>query len=156
MINVSMEGVKDAVDTVKEVVIPWQKEQAERKSKLENALRQAEIHRLNAQTLAEQVKVEREKAATSIDHAQAELILAQAKKTEAEAKLLLAQAEKAFSDIEKEKELMRLERINLAERIVEKYNPSASGAEKISYIIRLLPEIDRFLSSGVEIMDNTG
>ena len=154
MINVNMEGVKDAVDTVKEIVIPWQKEQAERKSKLENALRQAEIQRLNAQTLAEQAKVEQEKSTLEINQAQAELIFSQAKKTEAEAKLILAQAEKTLAEAEKERENMKLERIKLAERIVEKYNPNISGAEKISYIIRLLPDIDRLLSSGVELIDN--
>lgn len=152
MITVSMEGVKDAVDTVKEVVIPWQKEQAERKAKLENILRQAEIQRLNAQTLAEQAKIEREKAAVEIDRAQAELVLAQAKKTEAEARLVLGQAEKAFTEAEKEREIMRLGRITLAERMVEKYNPNLSGAEKINYIIRLLPELERLLSSGIEIL----
>jgi len=153
MININMEGVKDAVDTVKEIVIPWQKEQAERKTKLENALRQAEIQRLNAQTLAEQAKVEQEKSTLEINQAQGELILAQAKKTEAEAKLILAQAEKTFAEAEKERENMKLERIKLAERIVEKYNPNISGPEKISYIIRLLPDIDRLLSSGVELID---
>ncbi len=147
MITVNMEGVKDAVDTVKEVVIPWQKEQAERRAKLENTLRQAEIQRLNAQTLAERAKLDKEKAGEEVDRAQAELILAQARKTEAEAKLILGQAEKAFADAERERELMRLERIKLAEKIVEKYSPNLTGAEKINYIIRLLPELDRLLSS---------
>jgi hypothetical protein len=154
MINVNMEGVKDAVDTVKEMIVPWQKEQAERKSKLENALRQAEVQRLNVQTLAEQAKIEQEKSTLEINKAQAELIGAQAKKTEAEAKLVLAQAEKAFVEAEKERENMKLERIKLAEQIVEKYNPNAIGAEKISYIIRLLPDIDRLLSSGVELLNS--
>ena len=154
MITLNMEGVKDAVDTVKEVVIPWQKEQAERKAKLENILRQAEIQRLNAQTLAEQAKIEKEKAAAELDRAQSELILAQARKTEADAKLVLGQAEKAFAEAEKERESMRLGRIMLAERMVEKYNPNLSGAEKINYIIRLLPEIERLLTSGVEILGN--
>ncbi len=154
MITVSMEGVKDAVDTVKEVVVPWQKEQAERKAKLENIFRQAEIQRLNAQTLAEKAKIEKERAAAELDRAQAELISAQAGKTEAEARLVLGQAEIAFAEAEKERENMRLGRIKLAERIVETYNPSLDGAEKINYIIRLLPEIDQMLSSGVEILGN--
>lgn len=153
MINVNMEGVKDAVDTVQEIVIPWKKEQAERKSKLENVLRQAEIQRLNAQTLAEQAKIEQEKSILEVNKAQAELISAQAKKTEADAKLVLAQAEKTFAEAEKERENMKLERIKLAERIVEKYNPDINGAEKISYILRLLPDIDKLLSSGVELLD---
>jgi hypothetical protein len=153
MINVNVDGVKDALDTVKEIVIPWQKEQAERKSKLENAMRHAEVQRLNAETLAERAKIEQGKSTLEINKAQVELISAQAKKTEAEAKLVLAQAEKAFAEAEKERENMKLERIKLAERIVEKYNPSATGAEKINFIIRLLPDIDRLLSSGVELIN---
>jgi len=153
MISVSMEGVKDAVDILREIIIPWQKEQAKRRVKLENAARQAEIKRLNAQALAEQAKVEREKAAAELDRAQAELVLAQAKKIEAEAQLVLAQAEKEFAEAEKEREALRLERINLAIRIVERYNPNVSGAEKIDFIIKLLPDIERLLSGGIELFN---
>lgn len=153
MITISMEGVKDAIDTVREVVIPWQRKYVQRKANLENALRQAEIQRLNAQTLAEKAKADREAAAKELDRAQSELVLSQAKKTEAEARLILAQAEKAFAEAEKERESMRLERINLAMKIVEKYNSRMSGAEKINAIIRLLPDIDRLASSNVEIIE---
>lgn len=153
IINVSMEGVKDAVETVKEIIVPFQKEQAERKVKLDNALRQAEIQRLNAQALAEQAKVEHEKAAAALDRAHAELTLAQVKKAEAEAQLVLRQAEKAFAEAEKERESLRLERINLAVQIVEKYDPNASGTEKINFILKLLPDIERLLSGNIQLIE---
>lgn len=152
MINVSFEGVKDAVDIVKEMVIPWQKEQAERKAKLENAIRQAEIQRLNVQALAEQAKVGREKAAAELDHAQVELTIAQAKKAEAEARLIIAQAEKTIAEAEKVREELQLARITLATQIVEKYNPNVTGAEKINFIIRLLSDIEHLLSGSVELL----
>ena len=153
MINVSMEGVKDAVDVLAEFIIPWQRKYAERKVKLENALRQAEVQRLNALTLAEKAKAEREQAAAEVDRAQSELLLSQAKKTEAEAKLILAQAEKIAAEANREQEAIRLEKIKLAMEIIEKYNPHVSNVEKVDYVIRLLHVLDRLLSSQVEVVE---
>jgi hypothetical protein len=153
MITVSMEGVKDAVEIIKEIVVPSQRKYSERKANLENILRQAEIQKLNAQTLAEKAKTDRENALQELDKAQATLILSQVKKTEAEAKLILAQAEKAFAEAEKERESIRLERINLAAKIVEKYNPTISGADKINAIIKLLPDLERLMSSKIEMLE---
>lgn len=153
MISINMEGVKDAIDTLKELIIPWQRKNAERKANLDIALRQTEIQKLNVQTLAEQAKIKREQAAIELDRAQAELILSQVKKAEAEAKLILAQAEKTFAEAEKERENLRLERINLAMQIIEKYNPELGGPQKINFVIRLLPDLERLISSNIELIE---
>ena len=148
-----MEGIKDAVDTVKEIVVPWRRKNAERKAKLENALRQAEIQRLNAETLTAQVKAERERASAELDRTQAELFLSQAKKTEAEATLVLAQAKKTMAEAERERTALRQTKIELAMRIVERYASSLSGTQKLDYVIRLLPVLDRVISSEIELIE---
>lgn len=153
MINVSMDGVKEAIEAVKDIIAPAQRKEAERKVRLENTLRQAEIHKLNAETLAAKAKTDRENAAAAIDHAQAELLLAQAKKTEAEAELIRAQAVKTLAEAEKEREAIRLERIKLAMEIIEKYNPNSEGPQKINFVIRLLPDLDQLMSSDLVLVE---
>ncbi len=152
MFNLGMEGVKDAFEVFREILLPAYRKQAERKATLENSVRQAQIQYLNAQTLAENAKAAREKAAAEIDRAQAELLIAQAKKTEADAKLSLAQAEKLFAEAERERENMRIERIKLATEIIEKYNPNLSDAEKMNFVLRLLPDINGILESDLKIL----
>jgi hypothetical protein len=71
---------------------------------------------------------------------------------EAEAKMSLAQAEKILAEAEKEREALRIERIYLAMRIIEKYKPDINDTERIDLVIKLLPEIDRLLASNVEIV----
>ena len=142
MISVNMEGVKDAVETLKDMIIPFYRNNAQRKLRLENAQRQAEIHKTNAEALLVKVKAERERAASEIDRNQAELILAQAKKTEAEAELILAQAEKERTQLENERALFRQAQLGLAVHIIERYNPNINEEQKLSYIHKLLPVLD--------------
>lgn len=151
--EVKVDGLKDAFDITRELLIPYQREEAKRRVKLENALRQAEIQRLNAEILSEKARTQREIAAAENDRATAELTLAKAKQAEADARLTEAQAEKTFVEAEKERESMRIERIKLAEQLVQKYNPEITGPEKINYILRLLPDIDKLLSGGLDLIE---
>lgn len=145
-----MDGVKDAVETVKEIVVPWRRKNAERIASLENTLRQVEIQRINAETLIAKVKADRERVATELDKIQGELTLSQAKKTEAEAALILVQAEKMRVEIEKERASLRQAQIELAMQIIERFSPLTDGVQKMDYVIRLLPVLDRLLSSEIE------
>jgi hypothetical protein len=90
MVSVDVKGASDALDVLLGLIIPWRREHAERRAKLENAQRHSEIQRLNAETLIAQAKAEREKAAKELDNKQTELAIAQAKKLEAEAALIFA------------------------------------------------------------------
>jgi uncharacterized membrane protein YqiK len=146
-----MEGVKEAVETVKEMVVPWQRKNSQRKANLENVLRQAEIQKLNAETLIAQAKADRERAGAQMDQTQAELALAQVKKTEAEANLILAQTEKAKAEAEKEWATLRQSQIELALQIVERYAPGLHETQKMDYVIKLLQILNRLLSSRLEL-----
>lgn len=151
MITISLEGVNDAVDTVKEIIIPWRRKNAEKKAKLENALRQAEIQRLHGECLITKARAERELSAAKMDNAQAKLNLSQVKKTEAEAKLLLAQAEKTLVEVERERAFLRQSQIELALQIVDRYAPKLTSLEKMDYVIRLLPIIDQLTSGHIDL-----
>lgn len=138
MISVRLDGVKDAVETVKDLIVPWRRKNAERKANLDNAYRQAEIQRINAENLIAQ---------------------AQAKKTEAEAVLTLAQAERAKAEAEKakaeaERELVeiRQSQMELAIKIVDRYAQNASGELKMLFVKELLQIIDRVASDTINII----
>lgn len=149
MINVSLEGINDAAETLTDLIIPWRRKNIERKAKLENVLKQAEIQQINSEILMSQAKTDRERAAAAIDSSQAELIIAQAKKTEAESLLIKAQAEKTLAEAEKEKAELKFAQIELAMKIIDKYALGLSEIQKIEYVTRLLPVIDQLAFSDV-------
>lgn len=153
MISLSIEGISDAVETLREVISPWRRENARRKADLENAMRQAEIQRLNADVLLTRARAEREKAAASLDSAQATLLLSQARKLEAEAQQAYAEAEKIRAGVERERLALLQSKIELATRIVERYLPNANGSQKIGYIVRLLPILDKLISTDIELIE---
>jgi predicted type IV restriction endonuclease len=152
MITLSLEGAQDALDVLRELIVPWRRKNAEQKAKLEIALKQAEIQRMNGEILLAQAKANREKASATLDDAQAKLLIAQADKVEAEARLILAQAHKAHIEAEQSKiALLRLQ-IDLALQIVERYAAGLEDRQKMEYVIRLLPVLDKLAF----IEDNAG
>lgn len=151
MINVSMDGVKDAVDALKEIVTPWRRKNAERMAKLDSVLRQTEIERANADTLIIAAKIAREQASLIKDKNEAELILSQAKKTEAEAALLFAQTEKVLAEADKERTAIKHLQIELAMKIIEKYSPNIEPTKKMDYVIKLIPILDHLTSNKIEL-----
>ena len=145
MISVSMDGVKDALDALKEIIIPWRRQNSERIAKLDSVLRQTEIERANAETLMTTAKIAREQFSLSKDKSEAELILSQAKKTEAEAALLLAQTEKVLAEADRERTAIKHLQIELAMKIIEKYSPNIEPTKKMDYVItQLSGEIQGF------------
>jgi hypothetical protein len=153
MISLSMTGIKDAFETFNELIVPWRREHAKRKANLENALRQAEIQRLNTETQLSLARAQRERAATQTDSDQAELALSQARKNEAEAKLLLAKADKIAAEAEKERAELRRSQIELAIGLIDKYAPEFSGIQKMEAVIKLLPIMDQLTSSDIVLID---
>ena len=126
MINLSVEGISEAAETLREIIIPWRRKNAQQKAKFDNLMRQAEIQRLNAETILSRAKAERERISSEIDIKQADLLSSQSRKTEAEAELILAQAEKVRVEAEKERAILRQSQIALALKIIEHYAPRAN------------------------------
>jgi len=155
MITVGMDGVKDAVEVLQEIVTPWRRKNAETKAKLDVDFRQAEIKRVKAETLITNAKVARERVGISKDKSESELILSQAKKTEAEATLLLAQAQQILAEIDKERALMKIQQMELAMKLIDKYAPQLEDAKKMESVAKLLPILEQFISSNLELRDNT-
>lgn len=151
MINVSMDGVKDAVETLKELISPWRRATAERRINLELALQRAEIQRVNAETLISASKIRREQAMTEKDKGEAKLLFSQAKKTEAEAALILAQTQKVISEVEKEQAALKQEQIKMIIGIVDNYASKLSEAQKMEYVLKMLPMVEKLTSSKLEL-----
>ena len=149
--NVSVLGVKETIELLLEWVIPWKRQQAERREKLENAKRQSEIYKLNAETLEKRAQADRELANKTLDVAQARLTWAQAEKTLADAELVRAQARKEIAIAERTEKELRLETIKLALSIVEKYGSNLRPEEKLDYAMKLLPRIEIIANSPLEL-----
>lgn len=143
IVNIGLKGVREAVDTVTGLVVPWRRKNAQSVSRLENALRQAQIDRIKADTLMARVKVEREQAGVHTDLSQSELLRSQATKTEAEAALLLAEAEKKHAEAERERAALRHSQIGLAMTIVDRWAKDIDSAKKMDYVIQLLRVIEQ-------------
>lgn len=140
MISVRLDGVKDAVETVKDLIVPWRRKNAERKANLDNAYRQAEIQRINAENLIAQAQAKKTEA-----EAEAVLTLAQAERAKAE-------AEKAKAEAERELVEIRQSQMELAIKIVDRYAQNASGELKMLFVKELLQIIDRVASDTINII----
>lgn len=152
-VSIGVEGLGQAIEAAKDLVVPWRRANAQRLARLEAAQRQAEIHRLNAETLNVQAKTERERSAAEADRAQAELLLAQAEKTRAEAELARAQALKAAAEAEAERAAIRQGQIELALKIVDRYAAELPQTQKLDYVVRLLPTLVTLTASPLEPLD---
>jgi 16S rRNA G1207 methylase RsmC len=152
MFSVDMDDVGSAVDSVADIALPARRKEAERRLKLENAQREAEIQSLNAKTLLDKAHADRELAAVAKDQAETQALLAQAKKTEAEAESIQADAAKKRADALKIVEDMRLARIDVALKMIEKADPDLPEDKKISQVLKLLPHLNTVLDSPLELM----
>lgn len=151
MVSISIEGISEAAVTLRDVIVPWRRKNAQRKSNLDIAKAQAEIKQLNGEALLAQVRAERERAASELDATQKELILSQARKTNAEAELILAQAKLAQVAVMKELASFRQSLIDLAGEIIVKYASNLSETQKMDYVIRMLPILERLLVSSIDL-----
>lgn len=134
MISISLDGLKEALEAFQEIIIPAKKKSAERRVKFENALKQAEIQKINAEILATEAKL---KINLESGSAQADLARAQAQKARAEASLLEA-------NLEKERHAMRLLYMDVAMQIVDRYSsPELSEVEKLNYVFSVFEILER-------------
>jgi tetratricopeptide (TPR) repeat protein len=136
-ISVNLEGAAEALQQIKDSVVPWRRKHSEKMAILLEREKQAEIGARKAEILEKR---------------------ALAAKGQAEAKKITAEAAKQHAETEKlrlENEILRLElhraKIQLALDVLAQVAPNLSEPEKIAYVVRLLPPLDILVSSELEL-----
>jgi hypothetical protein len=140
-ISVSLEGAVEAVQVVKDTVVPWRRKHAETMARLLEQEKLAEIESKKAEVLEKR---------------------ANAAKGRAEAEKLTTEAVKQREEAEKmklENEKMQLElhraRIQLGLDIINEFAPDLPETDRIAYLIRLLPALNTVIASNLQIVDDT-
>ncbi len=135
--DLNLEGVGDAIDSLKEDIIPWRRRNAQKLAELKTQEAEAEIEKKKAE--ASQLR-----AASSKDSAEAEKIS--------------VEADSAREDVERRKlenERLRFElessKLQLALEIVSKMRPELSDHEKLVYAFKMLPSINTLAASELEL-----
>lgn len=136
-IDVSLEGASEAIQSIKEDIIPWRKENAKKLADLKGKEAQAEIRKKEAE--AAEIR-----AGAIKSRAEARKLEAEAMKTRAEAQKLNIENEKLRFDFERS-------RLQLALDIVSKVKPQISDPERYAYAVRLLPALNTLTTSDLQI-----
>lgn len=141
-ISVSLDGAADAIQLVQENVVSWRRKHAEIMAQFLEQEKLAEIESKRAEILEKR---------------------ARAAKDRAEAQKLLIDAERQHEETEKlklENERMRIElhraKIELALDMLTRIIPDMQEADKIAYVVKLLPPLDVLAFSDIEIKSTDG
>jgi hypothetical protein len=135
-VNISLEGAADAVQSLKEDIIPWRKRHAKEMADLK--ARDAEVEIAKKRAEAAQIR-----ANSAKDRAEVE-------KIEAEAAKLREEAEKQKIENDKLKFELESSKLQLAIDIVSKMRPDLPDSEKLVYAFKLLPSINTLTASAIE------
>ncbi len=132
-VQVGFDGVGDAINAVKEDLVPWRRRHAQKLAQLEEQDRVAGT----ATKRAEEARI---RAEAAVGKAEAKKLRAEADKAEAEAQSVRIANKKA------EFELNKIY-FDFAMELAEKYFPKASVAERMVHAMQMLPQI-KVLSDG--------
>jgi hypothetical protein len=140
-ISISLEGAAEAVQVVKDTVVPSWRKHAETMAHLSEQEKQAEIESKKAEVLEK-------RASAAKGRAEAEKLVAEAVKQREEAEKMKLENEKLRIELHRAK-------IQLALDILNQLAPNLSETDRVAYLIRLLPPLDTVISSNLEIVANT-
>ncbi len=129
-ISVSLDGAAEAVQLVKDTVVPWRRKHAETMARLLEQEKQAEIECKKADILEKRAHAEKDRV--------------EATKQRGEAEKLQIENEKLRLDLYRAK-------IQLALDMLAQVAPNLPEAEKIAYLVKLLPPLEALVSSSYQI-----
>ena len=144
-ISVSLEGAAEAVQVVKDTVVPWRRKHAEIMAHLLEQEKRADIESKKAEVLER-------RASAAKGRAEADKLAAEAVRQREEAEKMKLENEKSRLELHRAK-------IQLALDILRQFAPNLPETERISYLIKLLSPLDVVISSKLEIAadtENTG
>lgn len=136
-LSVSLAGAAEAVQTLEETIVPWKRKHAETMSRLIEQYKQIEIESKKAEVLDKRASAAKNRA--------------EAEKLKAEA----AQQRELLKKMELENERTRLDlnraRIQLVLDVINQIAPNLTEADRISYLLKLLPPLDITILSNLEL-----
>ena len=135
-VEVSVDGVADVINSLKEDVVPWRRRHAKEIAALKEREVAAEIKKREAE-------VKEIRARSAKDGADA-------RKLEAEARKLHAEADRQMLENEKMKFELDQSKLKLALELVEKMHPELSEGERVVYAVKMLPALNSIVISDIE------
>lgn len=133
-IEVNLQGASEAVKTIQSTIVPWRRRHAEEMARLAEQERQAEIDARNVETLEKRVKIATEK-----------------QQSEVELALKREELERLRLENERTRLQLQKDKIQMAIEIVNQLNPNLSEIDRLIYVNKLLPSLNRLTSSTLSI-----
>ncbi|WP_435548007.1 HepT-like ribonuclease domain-containing protein [Desulfobacterium sp. N47] len=136
-LSVSLKGATEATELIRDVIIPWRRKHAQSMAKLLEVEKYSEIESKKADILNKRVNAVKGKA--------------EAEKIKAEAELQRQEAEKIRLENEKLKIELHRAKIQLALDVISQIAPDLPETDRISHLVRLLPQLDTLGTSEFEL-----
>lgn len=136
-VSVTLEGASQAVETVKEIVIPWRRQHAETMARLREQQLAEEIANKQAETFEVHARAKKEREEANRLAAEAELKRAEAGRIRLETQKLQLEIKRAY--------------IEMAIEVVNKIHPNAIEVERMALVTQLLPVLTTLATSPLQI-----
>jgi len=137
-VSISLGGATEAIDLLRRILVPWQREHYREIAHLEEREKQVEIELKKAEILERRARAAKERR-------EAEKLLAEATKQRQEAERLRLENSQLRLTLEREK-------IRLAIEMVKEIAPNLPEEEKLGYIIKILSAINALVELNIEII----
>ena len=135
-ISLNLNGGAEAIEVIKETVVPWRKKHAEKMARFQEREKQVEIETKKAEILEKRARAAKDKA--------------EAEKIAAEAYHLRQEGEKVRLENEKLRIELYNAQIELALNALSLIAPNLAETEKIAYVVKLLQPLGVLASSELE------
>ena len=132
-IDVSLNGAAEAIEAIKDFIVPWRRHHHERLARLAEDEKQAEIETKRAEVLSIRATADRERE---------------------EAKIKRAEAEKLLAEAEKLRQEIHFERVRLALEVIKQIAPDMPDEMKITYVVKLLEPLKLLTESPLTVADD--
>lgn len=136
-ISIDLKGAPEAIQLIRDTVVPWRRKHIEKMARLQEREKQAEIGNIKADILEKRARAARDNAETA--------------KITAEAAQQREETEKMRLDNERLRLELVAAKIQLALELLDRISSGLSETEKIAFVVKLLPSLDILAFSELEI-----
>jgi hypothetical protein len=136
-ISVNLNGAQEAIQLIKDTIVPWRRKHVEKMARLLEKEKQAEIGNIKADILEKRARAAR-------DDAESEKITAEAAKQREETERMKLENEKLRLELHRAKLQLTLD-------ILAQISSNLSETEKIDFVVKLLPSLDVLAFSELEM-----
>lgn len=136
-ISVSLDGAGEAVEAIKNTVVPWRRRHLEQLAHLALTEKQVEIEIKRAEVLERRARAEKDRQ--------------EAERLSAEATLKRAEADRIKMENEKLHQELHSAKIKLALEVMERLTPDLSDEQRLMYTTRLLEPLSILVGTEIQI-----